>query len=297
MQAVVTLAGEGTRMLPWSRGLRKEFLPLYDRGGAGAPVLKPVAHLVVESLTAAGADRVTVVVQPRDAAFVQSYFSVDHAFLQRHRDTPDRLVETRRFYRTLDRVRFGFVSQPSAAGFGDAVLCSKAVVGNDPFFLHAGDGVILERERGAVLRAMGELREADDLDAVLLVRPVADPRRYGVIEGVPEKPVRGYRRLRVSGMVEKPAKPRTHWAATAVYAFGPRLFPALEAARRAERPAELELTSGIQQLLRDGGRVAALVLGPRAGVWCSVGSPEGYAIALARTRALARRPRAVRQND
>ena len=186
MHAVVTLAGEGTRMLPWSRGLRKEFLPLYDRGSNGDAVLKPVAHLVVEALATAGADRITIVVQPRDAGFIQNYFSVDHAFLHRHRRTPDRLVETRQFYRTLDRVQFSFVSQPNAAGFGDAVLQSEGVVGRSPFFLHAGDGIVLEPHRGAALRAMGAIRERDDLDAVILVRHVVDARRYGVIEGRPE---------------------------------------------------------------------------------------------------------------
>ncbi len=252
---------------------------------------------MVEALAGAGADRVTVVVQPRDAGFVQSYFSVDHSFLQRHRHTPDRLVETRRFYRTLDHVQFGFVLQARAAGFGDAVLRSQGSVGRDPFLLHAGDGVVLESHRGAVLRVMQELREAEDLDAVLLVRPVADPRRYGVVDAVPARSVGPFRRLRVTGMVEKPKRPKSHWAATAVYAFGPRLFPALEAVRRAEHPMELELTSGIRHLLAHGGRVAALTLSPRTGLWCSVGSPDGYALALARTRNLARRAPRPQAND
>ncbi len=289
MQAVVTLAGEGTRMLPWSRGLRKEFLPLYDRGSTGEPVLKPVAHLVVESLVAAGADHVTIVVQPRDAGFVQNYFSVDPTFLVRHRRTPERLRETREFYRTLGRVQFGFVSQPRAAGFGDAVLRAEATVGARPFFLHAGDGVLLEPHRGAALRAMAALRDAESLDAVLLVRRVADARRYGVVKGVPAGRAGPFARLAVSAMTEKPPRPRSSWAATAVYVFGPGLFPALRAVRREEHPRELELTDGIRRLLRDGGRVAALVLGPRTGAWRSVGSPDGYAKALVQTRSRARR--------
>ena len=113
--------------------------------------------------------------------------------------------------------------------------------------------------------------------------PSRNPRRYGVVEAVPAGSVGPFRRLRVTGMVEKPMRPKSHWAATAVYAFGPRLFPALEAVRRAEHPMELELTSGIRHLLAHGGRVAALTLSPRTGLWCSVGSPDGYALALART--------------
>jgi UTP--glucose-1-phosphate uridylyltransferase len=293
MRAVVTLAGEGTRMLPWTRGLRKEFLPLYDRGADGTPVLKPVAHLVVETLARAGAHKLTLVVQPKDLEFIRNYFTIDPEFLARHRDHSERLAETRRFYRTIHELTFTFAVQPTPAGFGDAVLEARASVGREPFLLHAGDGVLLERRRGFLLGTMARLLEREDLEAVLLVRRVADPRRYGVVEGSLGRPVRGVRRLQVEGMVEKPARPRTRWAATAAYAFRPSLFPALEAFRRKARPHELELTDGIRSLIADGGRVAALVLDPEFGEWRSVGSPDGYVRALSRTRTLAGR----RAND
>jgi dTDP-glucose pyrophosphorylase len=296
MQAVVTLAGEGTRMLPWSRGLRKEFLPLYDRGANGSPVLKPVAHLVVETLVRAGADRITVVAQPKDEEFVRNYFTVDPSFLKRHRAHAERLTDTRGFYRTIAGVRFAVAVQPHALGFGDAVLRAGPSVRGRPFFLHAGDGVLVEPRRGFLLRTMGEFLRKEGVDGVLLVRRVDDPRHYGVVEGRPGAPFRGVRRIDVTGMVEKPAHPRTHWAATAVYAFGPALLPALEAFRRAKRPHELELTDGIRTLLGGGGRVAAFVLDPRFGEWRPVGSPEGFARALARTRAVARR-KAPASND
>ncbi|MCI4372612.1 MAG: hypothetical protein L3K02_03085 [Thermoplasmata archaeon] len=296
MKAVITLAGEGTRMLPWSRGVRKEFLPLYDRGENGSLVLKPVAHLVVESLIGADADLVTVVVQPRDAGSVQAYFTVDHEFLRRHKRHAERLVETRRFYTTLDTVRFVYTLQARPAGFGDAVLRTQPVIGKEPFLLHAGDGIVVEAHRGAALRAMAELRERENLDAVILARTVADPRRYGVIEGHVGKKVGLYPRIDVTRMVEKPEHPRTHWAAAAVYAFGPRLFPALEAVRKEHRSHELELTDGIQRMVADGGRVAALLLSARTGTWRSVGSPEGYGRALEATRKVAQRALISRRN-
>jgi len=289
MEAVLTLAGDGTRMLPWSRGLRKEFLPLYDRGSNGVPVLKPVAHLVVESLVAAGAYHLTIVHQPRDAQSVRNYFSVDPAFLRRHRLHGERLTETRRLYDTLRRLRISYAVQPRPQGFGDAVLQAKRPVGGQRFFLHAGDGVLVEPRRGTLLRAMGALIEREDLDAVLLVRKVANPRRYGVVEGRPGRPVDGLRRLDVDAMVEKPARPRSHWAATAAYAFRPSIFAALEKYRREHHPHELELTDGVRTLLEDGGRVASLVMTPRVGEWWSVGSPEGFRRALARTRVIAAR--------
>lgn len=289
MDAVVTLAGEGTRMLPWSRGLRKEFLPLYDRGANGQAVLKPVAHLVVETLVAAGAFHLTLVVQPRDASTVRNYFTVDPVFIRRHLDHPDRLGETRRFYGTLRRLRLTFVQQRRPGGFGDAVLRARTSVGARPFLLHAGDAVLFEPHRGHLLRAMGALLEREGLDAVLLARHVADARRYGVVEGRRGRSVGGIPRLDVSGITEKPARPRTHWAATAAYAFRPSIFSALEEVRRSQHPRELELTDGIRALIARGGRVASLVLTPRAGQWWSVGSPDGFGRALARTRVVAGR--------
>jgi UTP--glucose-1-phosphate uridylyltransferase len=297
MHAVVTLAGEGTRMLPWTRGLRKEFLPLFDAAADGRPVLKPVAHLVVETLVRAGADRLTLVVQPRDRALVQSYFTVDPAFLNRHAHHAERLTETRRFYTTIRGLQLAFVTQPRPRGFGDAVLHARSAVGGHPFLMHAGDAVLLERQRGFLLSTMADLLERESLEAVLLVRRVADPRRYGVVEGAFGRPTRGVRRLEVTTLVEKPARPRSHWAATAVYAFRPSIFPALARVRRTARPKELELTDGIRTLIEAGGRVAALVLDPRVGEWRSVGSPEGYSRALARTRRLAEGPRSARARN
>lgn len=283
-------------MLPWSRGLRKEFLPLYDRGVGGTAVLKPVAHLALEGLMAAGVADATLVVRPRDLALVREYFTVDPAFLARHRRHAERLSETRNFYAKLRELRLRYALQPRPSGFGDAVLRSQPFVGDEPFLLQASDGVILEPSPGSVGSAMADLLVKEGTSAVLLVRRVANPRRYGVVEGTPAGRFRGRRRLSVTRMEEKPARPRSQWAATALYAFSPRIFAALRSARaRAASGGELELTAGIERLLAEGERVSALVLeDPRQ--WRSVGSPDGYLRTLRAThaRALRTHPRAGR---
>ncbi|HYK94056.1 MAG TPA: sugar phosphate nucleotidyltransferase [Thermoplasmata archaeon] len=288
MRGVLTLAGEGTRMLPWTRGLRKEFLPLYDAVEGGPPVLKPVAHHVLESMAEAGVTDFTLVVGAKDRAFVQNYFSVDPRFLDRHAHHRERIRETERLYRTLGRVRIHFAVQPRPRGFGDAVLRAEPFVRGEPFLLHAADALLWERPRGAILRRLAARVTTGEVDAVLVVRRVADPRRYGVIEGRPAPRWEGMRRLTVERIEEKPDRPRSSWAATAAYAFTPKIFEALRAVRRAHPSAELELTDAIQWLLSHGGRVEALVLTPRWGEWWSVGTPLGFVRALRRTEHLAR---------
>ncbi len=288
MQGVLTLAGEGSRMLPWSRGLRKEFLPLFDRGANDRPVLKPVANLAFETLVGAGVrDFVLVVGGPDSGVTARNYFTIDRNFLSRHRHRAAQIDETSRFYDALSRVRVRFAHQPVPRGFGDAVLRTARLVGNEPFLLHAADAVLLERHRGDLPSRLAALRDREDLDAVLLVRRVADPRQYGVVEATSNGREGTYRRLRVHAMEEKPERPRSHWAATAVYCFGPAIFGALRRARSRSDAAELELTSGVRELLADGGRVAALVVDPTRAEWRSVGSPEGFVRALLRTRELA----------
>lgn len=289
MRAVLTLAGEGTRMLPWTRGLRKEFLPLYSASPNGGPVLKPVAHHVLESLVDAGATDITLVVGAKDRAFVRNYFRIDPEFLARHAHHRERLQETERFYSTLRRLKITFAIQGAPHGFGDAVLRARRAVGASPFLLHAGDAVLVEPHRGHLLRSMGERLVEGRLDAVLLVRRVKDPRRYGVIEGRFLAPWHGLRRLSVVGMEEKPSHPRSPWAATAVYAFSPRLFTGLRAVQRRDHPRELEVTDAIRWLLDHGGRIEAFVLTRALGDWRSVGSPDGFLRALHRTHRLARR--------
>jgi UTP--glucose-1-phosphate uridylyltransferase len=284
MHGVLTLAGEGTRMLPWSRGLRKEFLPLLDRSVAGKPVLKPVAHVALESLVRAGAEQITLVVARRDEQLARSYFSVDSEFLDRHSHHPERLADTEAFYSALGRLRIKMVVQPEPRGFGDAVLRASASVGREPFLLHAADAVLLEHPRGRTLKELGRLREREDLDAVLLVRRVADPSKYGVVEGRFAGRFGRYRRLEVTAMEEKPTKPKSPWAATAVYALSPQIFDVLRQEARIGHSRELELTAGISRLIRQGGKVSALVLPPSAGKWSSVGSVEGYLRALHRSK-------------
>lgn len=282
MRGVLTLAGEGTRMLPWSRALRKEFLPIYDQGKRGAPVLKPMAHRVLETLAGAGVTDILMVVQGRDLAVVQNYFTIDRDFLRRHAHRSDRMWVTRQFYGTLNRLRLRFAVQREPLGFGAAVLLAEPFVRKSAFLLHAGDATLFEARRGETPQAMADLLEEEGLDAVLLVRRVQHPSRYGVVEGESAGRFRRLRRLKVVGMSEKPTHPKSNWAATAVYAFSPRLFDAL---RRAAigRPRELEVTAGIEEILSQGGRVAALVL-DRPTDWISVGSPEGYLKSLELTR-------------
>jgi UTP--glucose-1-phosphate uridylyltransferase len=281
MKAVVTMAGEGTRMLPVTIGLRKEMLPLFYRGENGNAALAPVAHLAVHSLYKAGVTDITMVVG-RDVESVLRYFTPDESVLRRHAHHTERLVETIALHDMLSRIHFTWVVQNKPLGFGHAVLSAAATVGHEPFLLHAADAMLLEREQGTVLRMMAALREKEEASVVLFVRKVADPRRYGVVTGVPGGRWEGHSFLKVSAMEEKPVHPKSSWAATALYSFGGEIFDALKEIH-SKKGGELEVTSGISQLISTGHKVLAIQCNPAREKWLSVGSPEGYYRAVSET--------------
>jgi len=268
-------------MLPVTIGLRKEMLPLFYRGENGDAALAPVAHLAVHSLYKAGANEITMVVG-RDVEAVLRYFTPDAAVLRRHANQTERLVETIALHEMLSRIRFTWVIQNKPLGFGHALLSAAPTVGHEPFLLHAADAMLLEKEQGTVLRMMAALRDKENASVVLFVRSVDNPKRYGVVTGVPGGKFEGHSYLKVKAMEEKPEHPKSSWAATALYAFGDEIFGALKEFH-SMHPGELEVTSGISHLISRGHKVLAIQCNPAREKWLSVGSPEGYFRALNKT--------------
>lgn len=262
-------------MLPVTKGLRKEMLPLFCVGHNGVPVLAPVAHLVVSSLYGAGARDLTMVVG-RDAETILRYFTPDHEMMIRHAHHRERLAETVALHELLSRIDFTWVVESTPGGFGHALLSGERSAGDGDFLLHAADAMLLEPTPGHVLRLMSRLKRETGASVVLFVRKVKDPRRYGVVEGEVRSRWEGHDVLEVSAMEEKPLRPRSHWAATALYALDGNIFRALREVKTEERPSELEVTSGIQRLLSGGRKVLAMISRPSEERWLSVGSPEGY---------------------
>jgi UTP--glucose-1-phosphate uridylyltransferase len=130
-------------------------------------------------------------------------------------------------------------------GFGDAVLRAEPFV-KEAFIVHAGDSLILSIENEHMKR-MCEVHDRYRCDATFLVQEVQDPRSFGVINGTEiEEGV-----YSVSNVIEKPENPPINLAITALYVFTPLIFTALKSVPEGLN-GELQLTDGIQKLIRDG---------------------------------------------
>jgi len=278
-KAVITAAGEGSRMLPLTRGIRKEMLPLCAKSASDGLTLKPLVQIILEELYALGLRSFCFVVR-RGEHMIKDYFTLRETYLKylkRMGKLPEDLEVLRRI---LSDVHLEFVYQPLPKGFGDAVRRAAEFVGDDPFVLHAGDGLILNGRQ--VYAGLIEAFLKAQASGMLLTRLVNNPTRYGVVSGRFEV-VNGSRVFRVDGVVEKPSNPPSNMALVAVYVFDHTIMDALRATT-AGQTGEVELTDGIMHLITRSGRVYALELDEVKYKWLSVGTPEGYLKALDITR-------------
>jgi len=274
-KAVITAAGLGTRLLPFTKEFPKEALPLFAPSNSGLG-LKPIIQIIFESLWRAGFRDFCIIVG-RGKRAIEDYFTPDFGFTSqlRARGLGWRASSLEDFYRMVLESRIFFVNQPEPKGFGDAVLYAEPFVDSEPFLLHAGDDIVLSNDQSHVKRLIDAFT-ALSADAVMLVEEVEDPRDYGVVVGEPVEELEGV--LRVVDVVEKPEKPPSKLAVVAIYIFKPVIFGYIR--KVAENSVgEVQLTDAIKFMVLDGLKVYAVKLYNNERR-LDVGTPEKYWKAL-----------------
>ncbi len=232
---LVPAAGLGTRMLPATRAIPKELLPLVDR---------PIIQYGVEEAVAAGVRRVVLVTNPGNTLTAAHFAPAPalEAELQA-RGKLDLLADVRAVTALADVTT---VHQPQPLGLGHAVLCGRDAVGDAPFAVLLPDDVI-----DADPPALGQMLDvfAACGGPVLLVErvPRAAVDRYGIIAA---EPVRDGV-FRVTDLVEKPAAADapSDLAIIGRYVLTPDVFDTLAATGRGTG-GEIQLTDGLRRLLR-----------------------------------------------
>ncbi len=252
--AVVPVAGLGTRLLPATKSQPKEMLPV-----AG----KPVVQHVVEELATAHVRRV-LFVTGRGKGAIEDHFDPDAELARLLRETGREDLLARLAYEQMG-VEFLYTRQHAQRGLADAVACAERWVADAPFAVALGDCIIGRAgrpPRDGVVSALGEALSAAGAQAAVAVEqvPLSDVTRYGVV--VPgDSP--DSRWITVSGVVEKPAPSQapSDLVVAARYAFTPAIFDAIRQTPP-DSSGEVQLSDAIQALIDGGARVVAVRLSP-----------------------------------
>jgi len=269
-KAVVTAAGFGTRLFPMTKVVRKEFLPIVDRG-----LLKPLILKQVEDAIEAGVDEVYLIIQEDERDLFRRLFS-DPLKPEHYAKLG---VEARKVADELMALgpKVKFIIQKEQGGLGHAVLQAAGVAGGEPFVLILGDHVFKSPQDRSCLQQLLDAAESEDGNLIgVVATPEEDVGRYGCVGGewlnreegllsidrFAEKPDVGFAReyLVVEGL-----KPGEYLSVAGIYVITPSIVKELESmdASRVPGENELELTTALERVRRIEGFVGLKIEGTK----------------------------------
>ena len=241
-RAIITAAGLGTRVLPASKAVPKEMLPIVD---------KPAIQYIVEEAVAAGITDILIVTN-RGKGVIEDHF--DHSFelehlLAQRGGKDDVLYELKSVARMAN---IYFIRQKEAKGLGHAVLCAKSFVKDEPFAVLYGDDVIINDEKPVI----GQVIDAFEKHSKCAV---------GIKEVTPELIVK-YSSMKVKNiennvyaiddMIEKPSLDKifSMYSILGRCVLTPDIFEVLETIPNGAG-GELQLTDAMAEIARRDGMV------------------------------------------
>jgi len=236
---VIPVAGRGTRLLPATKGVRKELFPVGR---------KPLIAYAVDEAVASGVTHIIFVISPGDTS-LQRYFSHDpelESYLEQH----GRAHESAALRASSTAARFSFITQPFQIGLADAIRCARGELNDEPFGVILPDAFIL-----ADKPCMSQLIESFQRHrgSVIATRIVqrGETSSYGILGVDTESEQRDPAILKVQLLKEKP-KPEEAPSLYGVfgrYLLEPQIFDAIETIVP-NASGEIELTDAIDLLCR-----------------------------------------------
>ena len=235
-KAIIPAAGLGTRLLPNTKSIPKEMLPLVD---------KPVIQYIVEEAVSAGIEEILIITN-RGKSPIEDYFDYSP-------DLEERLIrdgkqdEANTVRAVADMADVFFLRQKETKGLGHAIWRAKSFVGDEPFAILLGDDIMLSEK--PVLKQLVEAAEENSCSAIA-VREVPDELivKYSSVK-LEEK--LSDRVFRIGDMNEKPTLEEkfSNYAILGRYVLTPAIFDIL-AHTAPGRNNEIQLTDGMKELCR-----------------------------------------------
>lgn len=240
--AVIPVAGLGTRLLPATKSQPKEMLPVGR---------KPIVQYIVEELIRVGIDEILFITGPGKTS-IENHFGINHELVQTLREKgKEELLAELEFDRF--QAQYFYTRQRQLLGLGHAVSCARSFVGSSPFVVALGDSIIGLHAQSDVVRRMERCFDKHACTAVIAFEEVPDHEvpQYGIAQAKTDDEV-----FEVLNIIEKPDldEAPSNLAVAARYIFTPTIFDALDRTEPG-KGGEIQLTDAVKLLIESGERV------------------------------------------
>lgn len=257
-KAVIPAAGFGTRMLPASKSVPKEMLPIYD---------KPTLHHIVKEVVDSGITDILIIIS-KDKGSIEDYFDVNFELEYELNKKSSEI--SGEIHELSKMANIYTIRQKKKNGLGDAIKYAESFVGDEPFAILLGDDIIYNTsDELPCIKQMADIYEREE-SPVLGVQEVSwdDVDKYGIVNGVKTSD----RITEVESLVEKPSREEatTNLAILGRYIVTPDIFPILHETKPGKNN-EIQLTDALNKLAEKRKMIAYDFIGKRYDVGNKLG--------------------------
>lgn len=257
-KAVIPAAGFGTRMLPASKSVPKEMLPIYD---------KPTLHHIVKEVVDSGITDILIIIS-KDKGSIEDYFDVNFELEYELNKKSSEI--SGEIHELSKMANIYTIRQKKKNGLGDAIKYAESFVGDEPFAILLGDDIIYNTsDEIPCIKQMVDIYEKEE-SPILGVQKVSwdDVDKYGIVNGVKTSD----RITEVESLVEKPSREEatTNLAILGRYIVTPDIFPILHETKPGKNN-EIQLTDALNKLAEKRKMIAYDFIGKRYDVGNKLG--------------------------
>lgn len=241
---IIPIAGLGTRMLPATKAIPKEMLPIVD---------KPIIQYIVEEVVEAGFKEIIFITHSSKVS-VENHFDVSFELetILEKRVKRALLKEVKDI--SKPNVMIHSIRQGEQKGLGHAISCASSVIGDDPFGIILPDMLLKDNSQINVLKKMKKYYERNKISSLMLSKaPENELHKYGVVKLNDDKNSKEYKII--TDIKEKPSKGKfpSHFFAVGRYIFSNNFMEFL----LKEKPddfGEIQLTNAISKFIKKGNK-------------------------------------------
>lgn len=279
-KAIIPVAGNGSRMYPITKFLRKAFLPIIDEDG----ILKPAIMSILEELDEAGIERICLIIDEDDRKEYEKFFEKELSDDLIAKLSPEMLDYEAKIQRIGKKLEY--VYQKEKLGFGHAVsLCTK-FAGNDPVLLVLGDQLYkTTNDKSCTVQLLESYAKHNKLMLSVSEVELKDVSKYGILSGkidgdndyfivdkMVEKPEVEYAKENL--YVKDQYNNKKYYSVFGEYVITKEVFDKLNdnISKNLLENGEYELTSVLDYVREKNGMIASLV----DGEMLDIGNVDAY---------------------